>query len=118
MGDLYDFYGALLTDRQSQIIEMNHIEDLSLGEIAQALSISRQAVHDQLRRAGEQLEAYERVLQLQALAYRQRHCWRDLTEACEEASGHVPTALRDRMQEALRQMSQTLSSLTGGDGHA
>jgi len=118
MGDLYDFYGALLTDRQSQILEMYHIEDLSLGEISQNLSISRQAVHDQLRRARDQLEAYEAALALQASAEQQRRCWRVLTETWAQLSTDVSEANREEMQRALQQMSQTLSSLTGGDGGA
>lgn len=118
IGDLYDFYGTLLTDRGRQMIEMYHVEDWSLGEIAQALSISRQAVHDQLRRAGEQLEGYEASLQLCALAERQRLAWRTLSDSWKQVNGHVPASLRETMEDALHQMSQTLSSLMGGDGDA
>lgn len=47
---LYDYYGDLLTDRQRECFELRYDQDLSLGEIAQELSISRQAVHDTLSR--------------------------------------------------------------------
>ena len=47
---LYDYYGDLLTDRQRECFEMRYYQDLSLGEIAVELGISRQGVHDNLSR--------------------------------------------------------------------
>ena len=47
---LYDYYGDLLTDRQKECFEMRYNQDLSLGEIAEELGISRQGVHDNLTR--------------------------------------------------------------------
>ena len=47
---LYEYYGALLTDRQRECFELRYNQDLSLGEIAQELGISRQGVHDNLTR--------------------------------------------------------------------
>ena len=63
-GYLYDFYGELLTERQRSVYEMSINEDLSLSEIADALSISRQAVHDIIKRCDHQLEEYEEKLHL------------------------------------------------------
>ena len=45
---LLDFYGSLLTDRQRECYALHHEDDMSLGEIAEELSISRQAVHDNI----------------------------------------------------------------------
>lgn len=61
---LFDFYGKLLKDKQRQYFEMYYEEDLSLGEIAELLEVSRQAVFDQVKRVGKQLEQYESKLQL------------------------------------------------------
>lgn len=47
---LFDYYGDLLTERQKLCFDMHYNQDLSLGEIAQELSISRQAVYDNLSR--------------------------------------------------------------------
>ncbi|WAH35469.1 YlxM family DNA-binding protein [Alicyclobacillus dauci] len=118
MGDLYDFYGALLTDRQRQIIEMYHVEDWSLSEIAESLSISRQAVHDQLRRAGEQLEQYESVLQLRALARNQRDAWAGLQEAWSAVASRLTPSEREQIRAALDRLGNTLPGLTGGDADA
>ena len=63
---LYDFYGALLTKRQKQVMELYHEENLSLAEIAQELEISRQGVHDALKKAEHALEGYEEKLGLVA----------------------------------------------------
>ena len=61
---LYDFYGELLTEHQRSVYEMSINDDLSLSEIADALSISRQGVHDLLKRCDHQLQDYEARLHL------------------------------------------------------
>ena len=61
---LYDFYGELLTKRQQQIYESVVLEDYSLSEVAEELNISRQGVHDMIRRCDKALEEYEEKLQL------------------------------------------------------
>ena len=48
---LFDYYGDLLTERQRLCFDMRHNQDLTLGEIAEELQISRQGVHDNLSRA-------------------------------------------------------------------
>lgn len=73
IGRLMDAYGALLTDRQRQAVELYCHEDLSLGEVAAELGISRQGVHDLLRRAETMLESYERSLGVARRLERQRH---------------------------------------------
>ena len=69
IGRLYDCYGALLTENQQKCLELHYLQDLSLGEIAAELSVSRQAVNDMLRRAEDSLEQYEAKLNL----YSQEH---------------------------------------------
>ena len=64
---LYDFYGELLTEKQKLVYEMYYQNDLSLSEIGQELSISRQAVRDQLKRAEKILQNYEKKLQLEEM---------------------------------------------------
>ncbi len=61
---LYDFYGELLTPHQKDIYEKFVLEDLSLGEIAEDAGISRQGVHDLVRRCQKSLEGYEARLHL------------------------------------------------------
>ena len=61
---LYDFYGELLTEHQKQIYEDVVLNDYSLSEIAKDRGISRQGVHDLIRRCNNILEEYERKLRL------------------------------------------------------
>ena len=61
---LYDFYGELLNEHQRRIYEDFVFNDLSLGEIANEEGISRQGVHDLIRRCTKTLEGYEMKLHL------------------------------------------------------
>lgn len=61
---LYDIYGALLTERQQNCMELYFCDDLSLAEIADELDVSRQAVHDLIHRVEQILEKYEDKLKL------------------------------------------------------
>lgn len=63
-GLLYDFYGELLTRHQRQVYEGIVYDNLSLGEIAQEEGISRQAVHDIVKRCDKILQGYEEKLEL------------------------------------------------------
>lgn len=61
---LYDFYGQLLTEKQRRVMELYHEENLSLSEIAAEFDISRQGVHDALKKAEQSLGEYEQKLGL------------------------------------------------------
>ena len=61
---LFDFYGELLTEHQKEIYEQFVLEDLSLGEIAREAGISRQEVHDLVKRCSQTLKGYEEKLHL------------------------------------------------------
>lgn len=68
---LLDCYGSLLTERQRALLDGYYNEDLSLAELAEPLGISRQAVHDSIRRGEHQLEQYEAQM---GIAQRLREC--------------------------------------------
>lgn len=63
-GLLYDFYGELLTEHQKRIYEDVVYNDFSLAEIAKENGISRQGVHDLVRRCDRSLQEYEDKLHL------------------------------------------------------
>ena len=63
-GLLYDFYGELLTEHQRQIYESRVFDNLSLSEIAEDFEISRQGVHDLIKRCDKILQGYEDKLHL------------------------------------------------------
>lgn len=61
---LYDFYGELLTNHQKKIYEAIVFDDLSLSEVAEEEGISRQGVHDMMKRCRKILNEYEEKLHL------------------------------------------------------
>lgn len=61
---LYDFYGALLKENQQQMFEAYILDDFSISEIADDMGITRQGVHDAVKRASKQLREYEEKLGL------------------------------------------------------
>ena len=63
---LMDFYGAMLTEHRREVVRLYCEEDLSLAEIAEQLSITRQGVSDALKKARTQLMDYEEKLGLAA----------------------------------------------------
>lgn len=63
-GLLYDFYGELLTEHQRSVYEDAVYRDMSLAEIADEYGISRQGVHDLIRRCDKLLAGYEEKLHL------------------------------------------------------
>ncbi len=61
---LRSYYGALLTQRQNDMLVMHYDEDLSFGEIANIVGISRQAVLDGINKGEKHLCEYEQKLRL------------------------------------------------------
>ena len=61
---LFDFYGELLTKHQRQVYEAVVMNDYSYSEVAEELGISRQGVHDLVKRSGNILHEYESKLHL------------------------------------------------------
>ena len=56
---LFDYYGDMLTQKQKECFDMRYNQDLSLGEIAEAMGVSRQAVNDNLTRTEATLRRME-----------------------------------------------------------
>lgn len=63
-GLLYDFYGDLLTEHQRQVFGDVILGDLSLSEAAEEYGVSRQGIHDLMRRVDSQLRGYEEKLHM------------------------------------------------------
>lgn len=61
---LFDFYHKLLTEKQQNYMKMYYLEDLTLSEISELFTVSRQAVYDNIKRTEAMLESYEEKLHL------------------------------------------------------
>ena len=62
--NLYDYYGELLTDKQKEYFLDYYFDNLTLSEIADNNSVSRNAIHKQLKEAENKLKEYESKLKL------------------------------------------------------
>lgn len=61
---LYDFYGELLTEHQRKVYEEVVLNDLSYSEAAEMFGVSRQGVHELVKRCNKILSEYESKLHL------------------------------------------------------
>lgn len=61
---LCDCYGELLTKKQITMLRMRYDEDLSFGEIAEQMGVSRQAVLDGILKGEKHLKEFEEKLKL------------------------------------------------------
>jgi len=92
---MFDAYGALLTGQQQRLLRRYYQDDLSLGEIASQMRVSRQAVHDGLRRA---LVAMERLEGALGLAVRHDHYSTSVPRSAPKTREHG-VELRGRVWE-------------------
>jgi predicted DNA-binding protein YlxM (UPF0122 family) len=104
-GVLLGIYGALLTDKQRQIMELYYDDDLSLGEIADDLGISRQGVHDAVKKGSDALDEYEQKLGLSKLE-QQRH--NELLEIKELALAVLDECQQKNYARTIAQKAITL----------
>ncbi len=88
-GLLYDFYGELLTDHQRNIYEDVVINDLSVSEIAEEYGVSRQGIHDLIKRCNRQLYEYESKLKLVERFLKIRSLIEDLPGLTDEARDRI-----------------------------
>ncbi len=82
-GLLYDFYGELLTEHQKKIYEDVVYNDLSITEIARENGVSRQGIHDLVKRCDHALQEYEDKLHLVERFVSIRDCVRRLEALTE-----------------------------------
>lgn len=83
---LFDYYGDLLTERQKMCFDLRHNQDLSLGEIAEVLQVSRQGVHDNLSRAETLLQNMEEKTGCVRRAMELRKAASSINRLCDQLS--------------------------------
>lgn len=110
---LFDFYGQLLTDRQRQAMELYHEENLSLSEIAEEFSISRQGVHDALKNAEKALDQYESKLGLVAKFSRSRDAVRKIDDIMDRTILTLKSADCPQAAEAADNMKEVKNIIDG-----
>ena len=101
-GILYDFYGQLLTKHQQKIYEQAVYENLSFNEIAEQEGVSRQAVHDLVRRTTALMQGYEKKLGMIRRFYSLREAAEELCQAADSAG------TREQLAESVRRISDRI----------
>lgn len=96
---LRGYYGALLTQRQNDMLVMHYDEDLSFGEIANIVGISRQAVLDGINKGEKHLCEYEDALGL-AKKDRQIHSLLDeMSVHCDDDGKSVVEKIKKLLED-------------------
>lgn len=108
---LYDFYGELLTEHQRSIYEDAVCNDMSLGEIAQEHGISRQGVHDLLKRCDKILLNYENKLRLVERFENAKEKVGQILKLTEEDPAGEKLSTKQRMQHIGQLANQLLEEL-------
>jgi len=106
---LLDYYGGMLTDRQRDCFDMRYNQDLSLGEIAEALGVSRQAVNDNLTRTEAALRRMEEnigCVKRDMLARRALAEIRDAATVLDTSSDPAVSALAQRILAAVQTIEE------------
>ncbi|GIO83877.1 UPF0122 protein [Paenibacillus faecis] len=101
---LFDFYEALLTEKQQTFLRYYFLDDFSLGEIASEFAISRQAVYEHIKRAEEMLEAYEEKLGLLRKDEERSELLSRLQQVLEESG--MSQIHKETAKQLLRQAEQ------------
>ena len=104
LGQLMDWYGAFLTERQRSLVRQYAYEDCSLGEIAEREGISRQAVRDAILTAESELRDMEEKLSLIETNDK-------LRRLIDTLGG---TELNEAQKDLLRQMAELVSEEEDG----
>lgn len=105
---LYDFYGELLNEHQRQIYEDFVFQDLSLAEIAAEKGISRQGVHDVIKRCTKSLEDYESKLHLVEKFMKTRQQIEEIHSLAQEIEAERGTDKLAQIREISRQIIEEL----------
>ncbi|HHX13733.1 MAG TPA: DNA-binding protein [Clostridiales bacterium] len=106
---LYDFYGDLLAERPRELFRLYYEENYSLAEIAEISGLTRQGVHESVRRATMRLQAYERALGLAARFEMNDRRLNEAIAALDRLIAKPEGALSDKAE--LRQIRRTLTAL-------
>lgn len=88
---LLDVYGAMLTEKQRDMLDLYYNNDLSLSEIAQDQGISRQGVRDSIKRGEEALLEMDEKIGVMAIVENCSSLLKRITSQCDEIIGDCKT---------------------------
>ena len=95
---LIDQYGSVLGERHRILLDYYYNQELSLGEIAAEVGISRQGVRDSIKKAEEELFFLEEKLHLHERAMR----------AAEDAERLLAMPMSDEVRQGIEALLESL----------
>lgn len=98
---LLDFYGQLLTPRTRHLLELHYEEDMSFAEIGEVENISRQAVHDGVKRGIKSLQTFEGKLGLVQRFLTQKEQIVEAAQALDEKNIQIAKEILRDLQKQL-----------------
>ena len=107
----YDFYGALLTDKQREVMELYHEENYSIVEIADELGVTKQAIHENLRKSEKILRSYEEKLGLMKSLLETRELIEAIDKKIDVLIRKAQESGRDEAEEGLKEIRDMISNL-------
>ena len=108
---LYDFYGELLTEKQKKVLDLYYNNDLSLGEIAEELTITRQAVYDNIKRSEKLLNHYEEKLGLVEKFLKQKEKFLEIKQKILDYKYANISIEEEHLKEFLKSIENILDDL-------
>ena len=98
---LFDTYGGMLTDKQRECFDMRYNQDLSLGEIAEMMGVSRQAVNDNLKKTEALLRRMEENIGSVKRDNEIRNALREILEAATVLDASSDPAVSDAARRII-----------------
>ena len=102
---LFDYYGEMLTERQRMCLDLRYNQDMSLGEIASELGVSRQGVFDNITRAEAHLQRMEEKTGCVRRYLSSRNARQEILEAVQALKSHSDPKIRETVAAIIKAAS-------------
>lgn len=101
---LYSTYKEVLTKKQKEVLELYLEEDFSLGEISEELSISRQAVHDSVKRSEQVLNDFEQKLGILKRERQIRSQVEEIRKVIDAEDSKIDKSIREKIANVCKEL--------------
>lgn len=101
---LYDFYGELLTEHQKAVYSDYILNDIGISEIASERGISRQGIHELVKRCDRILEGYEEKLHLVDKFLKAKELIKEINFLAEEYKSTKDESVIEKIQDISNQV--------------
>jgi len=104
---LLDYYGDTLTSRQKEVMDLYYNEDMSLFEISEHVGVTRQGVHDLIKRSEASLLELDKNLGFVDRFEKIRQA----SEKLEDVIGDIESIGSSELKPILKKLNDILSMI-------